>query len=66
MHHPADEAVREPVAMQMPVAESTPGAHCWFDQRADPAGVILTQSLPFVEPPFVVTCGAFERAAYTG
>jgi CubicO group peptidase (beta-lactamase class C family) len=38
--------------------------HYWFDPRADLAGVIMTQSLPFVEPPFMAAYDAFERAAY--
>ena len=40
--------------------------HYWFDPRADLAGVIMTQSLPFVEPPFMAAYEAFERAAYAG
>ncbi len=40
--------------------------HYWFDPSADLAGVIMTQSLPFVEPPFMAAYEAFERAAYTG
>ncbi len=40
--------------------------HYWFDPSKDLAGVIMTQSLPFVEPRFMKTYGAFERAAYTG
>lgn len=40
--------------------------HYWFDPRADVAGVIMTQSLPFVEAPFMAVYEAFERAAYAG
>jgi CubicO group peptidase (beta-lactamase class C family) len=40
--------------------------HYWFDPSADLAGVIMTQSLPFVEPPFMAAYEAFERAAYAG
>jgi CubicO group peptidase (beta-lactamase class C family) len=40
--------------------------HYWFDPSKDLAGVIMTQSLPFVEPRFMKTYGAFERAAYAG
>jgi methyl acetate hydrolase len=39
--------------------------HYWFDPRADLAAVIMTQSLPFVEPPFMAAYDAFERAAYS-
>lgn len=38
--------------------------HYWFDPSADLAGLIMTQSLPFVEPRFMKTYEAFERAAY--
>ena len=38
--------------------------HYWFDPAADLAGLIMTQSLPFVEPRFMKTYEAFERAAY--
>ena len=38
--------------------------HYWFDPTADLAGLIMTQSLPFVEPRFMKTYEAFERAAY--
>lgn len=38
--------------------------HYWFDPSADMAGVIMTQSLPFVEPPFMAAYEAFESAAY--
>jgi CubicO group peptidase (beta-lactamase class C family) len=40
--------------------------HCWFDPQADLAGVIITQSLPFVEAPFMAAYEAFERAACAG
>lgn len=39
-------------------------SHHWFDPSADMAGLIMTQSLPFVEPPFMAAYDAFERAAY--
>jgi len=39
-------------------------SHYWFDPKADLAGLLMTQSLPFVEPRFVSTYNAFERAAY--
>jgi CubicO group peptidase (beta-lactamase class C family) len=39
--------------------------HYWFDPTADLAGLIMTQTLPFVEPPFMAAYEAFERAAYT-
>lgn len=38
--------------------------HYWFDPASDLAGLIMTQSLPFVEPRWMKTYGAFERAAY--
>lgn len=38
--------------------------HYWFDPQRDIAGIIMTQSLPFVEPRFLKTYEAFERAAY--
>lgn len=38
--------------------------HYWFDPDSDLAGLIMTQSLPFVEPRWMATYGAFERAAY--
>ncbi len=38
--------------------------HFWFDPTADLAGLIMTQTLPFVEPPFMAAHDAFERAAY--
>ena len=39
-------------------------SHFWFDPKADLAGVLMTQSLPFVEPRFASTYEKFERAAY--
>ena len=39
-------------------------SHFWFDPKADLAGLLMTQSLPFVEPRFVATYESFERAAY--
>ena len=38
--------------------------HYWFDPASDLAAVIMTQSLPFVEPRWMKTYEAFERAAY--
>ena len=38
--------------------------HYWFDPTADLAGIITTQTLPFVEPPFMAAYEAFEKAAY--
>jgi methyl acetate hydrolase len=38
--------------------------HCWFDPKNNVAAVLLTQSLPFVEPRFMETYDRFERAVY--
>lgn len=38
--------------------------HYWVDPAKDLAAVIMTQSLPFVEPPFMEIYDAFERAVY--
>ena len=38
--------------------------HDWFDPKANLAGLLMTQSLPFVEPRFVSTYAKFEQAAY--
>jgi methyl acetate hydrolase len=38
--------------------------HFWFDPKKNVAAVLLTQSLPFVEPRFMDTYEKFERAAY--
>jgi CubicO group peptidase (beta-lactamase class C family) len=38
--------------------------HFWLDPKANLAGLLMTQSLPFVEPRFVDTYAKFERAAY--
>ncbi len=38
--------------------------HDWWDPKANLAGLLMTQSLPFVEPRFVSTYEQFERAAY--
>ncbi|WP_165390342.1 serine hydrolase [Thalassococcus sp. S3] len=38
--------------------------HYWADPASDVAGVIMTQSLPFVEEPFLKTYAAFEEAVY--
>ncbi len=40
--------------------------HFWFDPTADVAGLIMTQSLPFIEPRFLETYDAFEGAVYEG
>ena len=39
--------------------------HYWFDPASDLAGIIATQTLPFVEPPFMAAYEAFEKAAYS-
>lgn len=38
--------------------------HYWWDAQADLAGLLMTQSLLFVEPRFISTYEKFERAAY--
>ena len=38
--------------------------HFWFDPTKDVAGLIMTQTLPFVEPRFMALYEAFERAVY--
>jgi methyl acetate hydrolase len=38
--------------------------HCWFDPKKDVAAVLLTQSLPFVEPRFMESYDRVERAVY--
>ncbi len=38
--------------------------HYWIDPAKDLAAVIMTQSLPFVEKPFMDTYDAYERAVY--
>jgi CubicO group peptidase (beta-lactamase class C family) len=38
--------------------------HFWLDPKANLAGILMTQSLPFVEPRFVAAYEKFERAAY--
>jgi CubicO group peptidase (beta-lactamase class C family) len=38
--------------------------HFWFDPARDVAGLLMTQSLPFVEPRFLKLYGLFERAVY--
>ena len=38
--------------------------HFWFDPARDVAGLIMTQSLPFVEPRFMQVYERFERAVY--
>lgn len=39
-------------------------SHYWFDPAKDVAAVIMTQSLPFVEPRFMGVYEAFEKAVY--
>jgi len=38
--------------------------HFWFDPAKDVAATIMTQTLPFVEPPFMGAYEKFERAVY--
>ena len=38
--------------------------HYWFDPARDVAGLIMTQSLPFVEPRFMKVYEAFEQGVY--
>ena len=38
--------------------------HYWFDPKSDLAGIIMTQTLPFVEPPLLAAYEEFEKAAY--
>ena len=38
--------------------------HFWFDPPRDIAGLIMTQTLPFVEPRFAQIYERFERAVY--
>lgn len=38
--------------------------HYWFDPSKDVAAVIMTQSLPFVEPRFMKVYEAYEREVY--
>jgi CubicO group peptidase (beta-lactamase class C family) len=38
--------------------------HFWFDPAKDVAGVIMTQTLPFVEAPFLAVYEKFERVVY--
>lgn len=40
--------------------------HYWIDPKKDVAGVIMTQSLPFAEPPFMAAYEDFEKAVYAG
>ena len=39
-------------------------SHYWFDPAKDVAAVIMTQSLPFVDPRFLGVYEAFEKAVY--
>lgn len=38
--------------------------HFWFDPKKDVAAVLMTQSLPFVEPRYMQVYEQFERAVY--
>jgi hypothetical protein len=38
--------------------------HYWIDMKKDVAAVIITQSLPFVEPRFMQAYADYERAVY--
>lgn len=40
--------------------------HYWIDPSKDLAAVIMTQSLPFLEPRFLNTYQAYEQAVYAG
>ncbi|MEY8828431.1 serine hydrolase domain-containing protein [Sedimentitalea sp. XS_ASV28] len=40
--------------------------HYWIDPSRDLAAVIMTQSLPFLEPRFLKTYQAYEQAVYAG
>ena len=40
--------------------------HYWFDPAKNVAATIMTQTLPFVEPPFAALYERFERAVYAG
>ncbi|MBM3337638.1 MAG: hypothetical protein FJY60_08155, partial [Betaproteobacteria bacterium] len=37
----------------------------WFDMKSNVAGIIMTQTLPFVEPAYMAAYEEFERAAYS-
>ena len=39
--------------------------HFWFDPTNDVAGLIMTQTLPFVEPRFMGVYEAFEKGVYS-
>ena len=39
-------------------------SHYWFDPGANVIGLLMTQSLPFIEPRFASTYEKFERAVY--
>ena len=38
--------------------------HCWFDPVHDVAAVLMTQTLPFLDSPFMQVYAEFEQAAY--
>jgi CubicO group peptidase (beta-lactamase class C family) len=39
-------------------------SHFWFDPKANVAGILMTQSVPFAEPRFMSVYENFGRAAY--
>jgi methyl acetate hydrolase len=39
-------------------------SHYWFDPKANVIGLLMTQSLPFVEPRFMAVYEQFEKATY--
>jgi methyl acetate hydrolase len=39
-------------------------SHYWWDPKAGVIGLLMTQSLPFIEPRFISTYEKFERAVY--
>jgi methyl acetate hydrolase len=40
--------------------------HFWFDLARDVAGIVMTQTLPFVDAPILSMYEQFERAVYAG
>jgi len=40
--------------------------HCWFDPARAVIAILMTQTLPFVEPRFMSVYEAFERGGYSG
>jgi methyl acetate hydrolase len=41
-------------------------SHYWFDPKKGVAAMLMTQSLPFVDPRYMATYEKFERAVYAG